>query len=125
MESGVHAIPLPGVAIAYIARLASDHGPVILNTLGDRDMSPRPFRFEGFWTNDARSIKVVDRAWQYDGTDSLSYSLCQCLKATKVALISWNKEMFSNRQVQIRNLQVELDLIQQENDSMSVGDQEK
>lgn len=52
----------PRTTVTHLTRHASDHSPILLNTVGDSDNHPRPFRFESFWAEDARSFDVVKSA---------------------------------------------------------------
>lgn len=102
----------PRTTITHIAQTASDHAPILLDTLGGRDNRPRPFRFEAFWANDQRSIQIVETAWQIQEMESPTYSLSQRLKATKCALRRWNREVFGNIHTNIKRLQMELEMVQ-------------
>lgn len=103
----------PIATVSHFPRLASDHAPILLNTYGDQDRNPRPFRFESFWVEDKRCSEVVEKAWRQNVRGSPAFSLCHRLKATEVALRRWNKEVFGNIQERIRRLQAELDMVQQ------------
>lgn len=99
----------PRATVKHLARHASDHAPLLLDTFGDSDNTPRSFRFEAFWAKDPCSVKVVEQAWNYTGTGSPAYVLCQHLKAIKAALRCWNRNVFDNLQFGVRSLQEELD----------------
>lgn len=103
----------PRATVQHIARVASDHALILLDTYGDQDRNPRPFHFEAFWATDVRCKEVVAKARRYEGSVSPAYTFCQHLKATKVALRRWNKEVFGHIQSNIQSLQVELDNLQQ------------
>lgn len=102
----------PRALVRHLPRVAFDHSPILLDTLGESGLGPRPFRFEAFWANDCRSNRVVEEAWPFERGGSPAYALCQRLKATKDALRKWNKEVFDNIQSKIHHLQEELNFIQ-------------
>lgn len=70
----------PRAIVRHLVRYASGHTPILLDTMGDFDQCPRPFRFEAFWALDHRSAQVVHDAWREDRAGALAYSLCQILK---------------------------------------------
>lgn len=51
---------------------------------------------------------MVRKAWNFVGVGSPAFALCQRLKAT-----NWNRAEFGSIQTNIRNLQLELDRVQQ------------
>lgn len=68
--------------VRHLPRHASDHAPLLLDTMGDTDRCPRPFRFEAIWAQDKRSDEIINKAWHFHGSGSPFYVLCQHLKAT-------------------------------------------
>lgn len=85
----------------------------------------KPFRFEGCWVRDVSSKDVVARAWGVDVRGSASFRLVQKFKATKVALVKWNREVFRKVQSRIKALQNRLTLIQMQEPSDSTWEAEQ
>ncbi|KAB1205073.1 hypothetical protein CJ030_MR7G016717 [Morella rubra] len=98
--------------VRHLVHYASDHGPILLDTMGDSHQCPLPLRFETFWAVDPRSVQVVHDVWREDRAGSPACSLCQNLKAAKVALRWWNKHVFGEIKQRIGSLQRELDDLQ-------------
>lgn len=97
----------PRASVSRIARVASDHAPIFLDTLGDQTTLARPFHFEAFGGSDFRSKSVIANAWGSAriSLGSPSFNLCQRLKVTKQALRRWNKEVFGHIPSKIKQLQ--------------------
>lgn len=98
----------PNATVKHLPRIISDHSPLLLDTLGETNSGPRPFRFKSFWTQDRRSFWAVQEAWRHNTSGSPAYTLCHHLKATKEALRSWNREVFGAIQTKISDLQQQL-----------------
>ena len=62
--------------VKHLVHYASDHAPILLDTMGDTDYNPWPSRFEAIWAQDLRSVEVVDKAWHLEGAGSPAYVLC-------------------------------------------------
>lgn len=62
-----------------LARLVSDHAPLLLDSIGDTDWNPRPFKFEAFWANDVCNHKVVEEVWRREASGSPVFTLCHSL----------------------------------------------
>ncbi|RVW51474.1 hypothetical protein CK203_084032 [Vitis vinifera] len=84
---------LPGVE-STLSRPVSDHFPILLDGGGVR-RGPVPFRFENMWLQEEGFKDLLGGWWQglrFSG--SFSFILAEKLKALKVILKSWNKEVF-------------------------------
>ena len=72
----------------------SDHFPILLDGGGVR-RGPVPFRFENMWLKEEGFKDLLKGWWQglrFSG--SFSFILAEKLKALKVILKSWNKDVF-------------------------------
>lgn len=88
--------------IRILPRCASDYASVLLSTDGAMSAGPKPFRFESCWIRVESSRAVVEGAWWANVQGSASFRLVQRIKATKVALRKWNKDVFGVAQTQIK-----------------------
>ncbi|XP_019166877.1 PREDICTED: uncharacterized protein LOC109162645 [Ipomoea nil] len=81
----------PGACITHLARLASDHAPLLLQVGQQRQrLSTVPFSFQAAWLTRTDVHEVVGRAWNstrgfVDNTRVLAEDLAK-----------WNKESFGN-----------------------------
>ena len=85
---------LMGVVQSALSRPVLDHFPILLDGGGVR-RGPVPFRFENMWLQEEGFKDLLGGWWQglrFSG--SFSFILAEKLKALKVILKSWNKEVF-------------------------------
>lgn len=52
----------PRAIVRNLPRCASDHSPILLDTVGAMGARPKPFRFESCWIRDKACLYVVDKA---------------------------------------------------------------
>lgn len=94
--------------IKHFPRFASDHAALFLDTYGDQQGLPKPFRFEAFWLRNTSCRSIVANAWSYQGPGSPAFFLYKKIHALKLALRKWNRETLGLIQEQIRLLQSEI-----------------
>ena len=66
-----------------------------------------PFRFENMWLKE-EGFKELLRGWWFNYSGSYSFILTEKLKALKIKLKNWNKEVFGKVGV---NMRVALDKV--------------
>ena len=75
-------------------RLVSDHFPILLDGEGLRKV-PSPFKFENVWLEEEGFKDQVKNWWvSFNFTGTFNFVLDAKLRALKVVLKTWNKEMF-------------------------------
>ena len=95
-----------GVSRCTLPRPVFDHFPILLDGGGVR-RGPIPFRFKNMWLKE-EGFKELLRGWWFNYSGSYSFILTEKLKALKIKLKNWNKEVFGKVGV---NMRVALDKV--------------
>lgn len=98
--------------LSHLSSFHSDHKPLVLSTSYVDIYRPRPFHFQAMWTMDISSIEIVKNAWASNSCGSPLFQLAVSLKNTKLALKSWNKNVFGSLQQSIAHTQATLETLQ-------------
>ncbi|KAM6590718.1 hypothetical protein CsatA_013323 [Cannabis sativa] len=103
----------PKAALCSTQTSTSDHRPLCLDTVGTVPKFKRCFKFEESWTRDARSNLVVANAWVSVGHSWAPARVFKKIGATRVALLQWKRTQFGKIDEDIKELELNLDRIQQ------------
>ncbi|KAK9275134.1 hypothetical protein L1049_022393 [Liquidambar formosana] len=99
----------PHATLLYLLATASDHYPILINSLCDGNLIRKPFKFYAMWIQDSSSSLVVEHAWRSYCLSSPSFRLCHKIKLTRFALSRWNKDHFGSIYKKIRSLIASID----------------
>ena len=97
-------LSFPNASVFHLGAINSDHAPLLIDTNPADDFCPRPFRFEAMWVRDLRCGGVIRKAWSTVVTGSHAFVLCRKQSITSKALSKWNKEVFGNCNLKIKEL---------------------
>ncbi|XP_028548828.1 uncharacterized protein LOC110116497 [Dendrobium catenatum] len=88
----------------HLARIASDHSPIVLNFLEHKSSKSKCLKFEDVWTSYPAALSVVKNEWKksYSGSNAqiLNYKFKRVLKA----LFFWSKAKLKNLNLLKENL---------------------
>lgn len=103
----------PNASVTHLRREASDHCPILLQTALKENKNNRPFRFLQAWTTDNSSKELIFKAWNEDTRGGMHWHrLNRSLKLTTSRLKKWNRDVFGNANIKIRELESELEYLQ-------------
>ncbi|XP_040995666.1 uncharacterized protein LOC121241872 [Juglans microcarpa x Juglans regia] len=98
----------PEVSQKRLARVSSDHFPILLDC-GGIHRGRRYFKFENMWLKVNGFVEMVSTWWaSYQFSGTLSFILAGKLKALKQDLKKWNLEVFGHTDNQKSTLLEEL-----------------
>ncbi|XP_060968465.1 uncharacterized protein LOC133036015 [Cannabis sativa] len=103
----------PKTALWSVQTSTSDHRPLCLDTGGIGPKFSRCFKFEESWTRDCRSNLIVANAWDSVAHPWAPARVFKKIGATRVALLQWNRTQFGKIDGVIRELEQNLDQMQQ------------
>ncbi|XP_042023085.1 uncharacterized protein LOC121770421 [Salvia splendens] len=89
--------------VTVLPRVASDHGPLLVRC-SESDTRPHaPFRFQHMWIRHHLFLEEVKKLWSVETEAQGMRKLHIKLGNVKKGLKSWNKEVFGNIFVRLRN----------------------
>ena len=94
----------PNANLKHYPITGSDHAPIILCTMGETHIYPKPFRFESMWTRDLSSFAVIKGALIKRFHGSLTYCLSQKIREAEFLLKEWNKDVIGNICYKIKSI---------------------
>ena len=71
----------------------SDHKPILLEMVNDKNLGPIPFRFNPMWANHPEFLRIVVDSWFPPVTGSPFFVWEEKLRRLKKALKSWAKSI--------------------------------
>lgn len=113
----------PKTCIRHLRKEESDHCPILFQTRHVELKTNRPFRFFQAWTSEASSKQIVYNAWNEDDRGGMhNYQLHRSLNTTANHMRKWNRVALGSATVRIKELEAELDSLQdnEENSSKQV-----
>uniref|UniRef100_A0A803PIJ1 Reverse transcriptase domain-containing protein n=1 Tax=Cannabis sativa TaxID=3483 RepID=A0A803PIJ1_CANSA len=101
-NGGVHNLPI----------VASDHGPLILDTKMKKGRGSRVFHFYEAWLRESSCKEVIMDTWKLSEKGGGRNSLVTQLKGVKGALQRWKKKSFGDNEANLKILENRLAWIQ-------------
>ncbi|PWA65244.1 hypothetical protein CTI12_AA315820 [Artemisia annua] len=93
----------PGASFQNLARIASDHSPIICRLVPLVKKKKKIFRFENMWLRDETIHEVVREAWASSLANGLEHDPCAIVKECAVKLTHWNNTSFGHVQRSIKS----------------------
>ncbi|KAF4393544.1 hypothetical protein F8388_023348 [Cannabis sativa] len=87
-------VAYPKAGVRSLAIKDSDHAPIVLDLLLDRERFSTPFRFLDAWTRDPGCREVIRQAWEIEVRGFKSFQLVTRLAESRRRLAKWNREKF-------------------------------
>uniref|UniRef100_A0A803P7K6 Reverse transcriptase domain-containing protein n=1 Tax=Cannabis sativa TaxID=3483 RepID=A0A803P7K6_CANSA len=106
----------PHGGVRNLPIVASDHGPIILDTLMKKGKGSRIFRFYEAWLREQSCAEVIKESWEKNLNRGGADNLALLLKNTKHALQGWRKKGFGDVDAKIKILEDRLMWIQSQKD---------
>ncbi|KAI0503826.1 hypothetical protein KFK09_014769 [Dendrobium nobile] len=97
----------------HLARIASDHSPILLNLLNFSSPARKVFRFEEVWTSIPASKTIVRESWRRKAQGDPSQALNQKMKRTLRNLLYWSKAKFKELRLSKEELKVDILIFQE------------
>ncbi|XP_030487453.2 uncharacterized protein LOC115704382 [Cannabis sativa] len=94
----------PKAGVRALAIKDSDHAPLVVDLLLDRERFHTPFRYLDAWSRDEGCKEVIQRAWAIDVRGAKSLQLVTRLDNTRRCLAKWNKTHFGMCKEKIKTL---------------------
>ncbi|XP_028554743.1 uncharacterized protein LOC114580663 [Dendrobium catenatum] len=121
----INSIALNCIHIArvkHLARIASDHCPILLEIIKPAEVFDRILRFEYVWTSYYGAKSVVSKYWKIGKCEDPTISLNLKFKRTLKALYFWSKANFKNLNMLRDELKIEIMELQKEEADGRISD---
>ncbi|KAI0493888.1 hypothetical protein KFK09_024014 [Dendrobium nobile] len=99
---------LPMATIKHLARVASDHSPIVLNMKDKVHCKAKIFKFEDTWRSYPAAKSIVYNSWKKNDFGDEYIILQRKLKRTLKALFFWNKNKCKELNLLKENLKREI-----------------
>ncbi|KAF4393275.1 hypothetical protein G4B88_002009, partial [Cannabis sativa] len=87
-------VSFPKAGVRALAVKDSDHAPLMLDLLFNRDRFKTPFRYLDAWSRDPSCKELVKEAWRIEIQGVKSFQLMSRIAHTRKCLSKWNKLHF-------------------------------
>lgn len=94
-----------------MARHSSDHNTLLLSFVDSLVTSPKPFRFQTMWCTNNTFLPSVHRRWQTEVSSNPLTKFVVKLWSLKLAILTWNKEVYRYTNLCIPKAQSDVQLI--------------
>ncbi|XP_062094135.1 uncharacterized protein LOC133800199 [Humulus lupulus] len=101
-------ILFPIVMVTNIPTTSSNHNPILLDSLGDKDNVFRMFRYENTWFQNSRCIWAVRKAWMSVNHPNPMINFEAIMQQVRKDLAVWNHTQFKKAASQISKTKAKL-----------------
>ncbi|KAI0488458.1 hypothetical protein KFK09_028290 [Dendrobium nobile] len=84
------------LVVKHLPRIASDHCPILLNTLDSSSKVNKSLKFEDVWASYPASYAMVEKAWNKKDSGTAAEILNYKMKISLKSLFFWSKAMLKN-----------------------------
>ncbi|XP_016485954.1 uncharacterized protein LOC107806332 [Nicotiana tabacum] len=77
--------------VNHLARIGSDHRPILIQCKDSNQEGPKYFKFLNFWTNQPTFLQVVEEVWRNHVNGNPLWRLHQKLKMLSRRLTQWSR----------------------------------
>ncbi|GJT53353.1 ribonuclease H [Tanacetum coccineum] len=114
----------PNALFQNLARISSDHSPIICHFSPRVRKTEKMFRFESMWLRDESFHDVVRDAWTSGLARGRQSDPCSIVEEFSARISEWNKNSFGCVQKLIKSKQKRLQMLQSYFDSSTGGEQD-
>ncbi|KAL9669524.1 hypothetical protein QQ045_007071 [Rhodiola kirilowii] len=104
LVNGLTMSEYPNLEVQHLARIYSDHYPLLLNLNGAGSRRKSTFRFLGAWTDHANFHEIVKNTWIEKAHKNPLLNLALKLKKLRGVLRKWNWDIFGDVNRKVKHL---------------------
>ncbi|XP_058077579.1 uncharacterized protein LOC131225973 [Magnolia sinica] len=113
LTNGLWNSSFPNFHVEHLPRSNSDHAPLLLVLLNQNFVGPKPFCFQRMWLQHESFQQVIKTAWESETTLDPMVNILVKLRKVKISLKIWNKEVFGDIFMQIKEWSMESKILRE------------
>ncbi|GAA0186747.1 hypothetical protein LIER_34035 [Lithospermum erythrorhizon] len=98
----------PVLSVRHLVKTHSDHAPLLINIQSNTGRTLSAFRFQNMWSKHKDFPSVVADAWNQDFYGDPFFTISSKLKALKLILKEWNRDIFGNVTTKVESAEEEV-----------------
>lgn len=96
----------------HLPRISSDHAPIFLFAKYFVHWKSKVFRFENYWFDYPWCHNSISRAWNFNSKSTPKHDLSHLISRIEDQLIKWRTSGMSSLEVDIRNIEADINLLE-------------